>query len=79
MRPLLSVPPFGGVLAGNITDILLLNVTPLSLDIETLGRVMSKLITCNTTIPTKKTRTFSTAADGQTAVEVKIYQDRDHL
>ena len=63
-----------GVLAGSVTDILLLDVTPLSLGIETLGGVMSALIPRNTTIPTKKSQTFSTAADGQTAIEVKVYQ-----
>ncbi|KIP11332.1 hypothetical protein PHLGIDRAFT_83804 [Phlebiopsis gigantea 11061_1 CR5-6] len=69
----------GGVLAGHVTDILLLDVTPLSLGIETLGGIMTKLITRNTTIPTKKTQTFSTAADGQTAIEVKIYQGEREL
>jgi len=64
----------GAVLAGDVTDVLLLDVTPLSLGIETLGGVMTKLITRNTTIPTKKTQTFSTAADGQTQVEIKVYQ-----
>jgi molecular chaperone DnaK len=64
----------GGVLAGEVTDILLLDVTPLSLGIETLGGVMTKLINRNTTIPTKKSQVFSTAADGQTQVEIKVYQ-----
>ncbi|GAU92145.1 HSP70-2 [Ramazzottius varieornatus] len=64
----------GGVLAGEVTDILLLDVTPLSLGIETLGGVMTKLITRNTTIPSKKSQVFSTAADGQTQVEIKVYQ-----
>ncbi|CAH8540572.1 unnamed protein product [Heterobilharzia americana] len=64
----------GGVLAGDVTDVLLLDVTPLSLGIETLGGVMTKLIGRNTTIPTKKSQVFSTAADGQTQVEIKVYQ-----
>lgn len=64
----------GGVLAGDVTDVLLLDVTPLSLGIETLGGVFTKLITKNTTIPTKKSQVFSTAADGQTQVEIKVFQ-----
>lgn len=64
----------GGVLAGDVTDVLLLDVTPLSLGIETLGGVMTKLITRNTTIPTRKSQVFSTAADGQTQVEIKVHQ-----
>jgi molecular chaperone DnaK len=64
----------GGVLAGDVTDVLLLDVTPLSLGIETLGSVMTKLIDANTTIPTKKSEVFSTAADNQTSVEIHILQ-----
>jgi molecular chaperone DnaK len=64
----------GGVLAGDVKDVLLLDVTPLSLGIETLGGVMATLIPRNTTIPTKKTEVFSTAADNQTSVEIHVLQ-----
>ena len=64
----------GGVLAGEVTDILLLDVTPLSLGIETLGGVMTKLVERNTTIPTEKKQVFSTAENNQTAVTIKVYQ-----
>ncbi len=64
----------GGVLSGEVTDVLLLDVTPLSLGIETMGSIMTKLIESNTTIPTKKTETFTTAADNQPSVEIHIIQ-----
>ena len=63
-----------GVLAGEVKDLLLLDVTPLTLAIETLGGVATPMIPRNTTIPTKKTETFSTAADSQTEVEVHVLQ-----
>lgn len=64
----------GGVLAGEVSDIVLLDVTPLSLGLETLGGVMTKLIPRNTTLPTSKSETFSTAADNQTSVEINVLQ-----
>jgi len=64
----------GGVLTGEVKDILLLDVTPLSLGIETMGSVFTKMIESNTTIPTKKTEVFSTAADNQPQVEIHVLQ-----
>src|SRR5690606_22362609 len=64
----------GGVLGGDVTDVLLLDVTPLTLGIETLGGVLTPMIPSNTTIPTKKSEVFSTAADNQPSVEVHVLQ-----
>ena len=64
----------GGVLAGDVEGILLLDVTPLSLGVETMGGVMTKMIERNTTIPTRKTEIYSTASDNQTSVEVHVLQ-----
>merc|ERR1711959_705925 len=64
----------GGVLKGDVKDMVLLDVTPLSLGIETLGGIFTRLIARNTTIPTKKSQVFSTAADNQSQVEIKVLQ-----
>ncbi|HBR70977.1 TPA: molecular chaperone DnaK [Candidatus Dependentiae bacterium] len=64
----------GGILAGDVTDVLLLDVTPLSLGIETMGGIMTKLIERNTTIPTRKSQIFSTAENNQTAVDIRVFQ-----
>jgi molecular chaperone DnaK len=69
----------GGVLAGDVSGILLLDVTPLSLGVETMGGVMTRMIERNTTIPTRKTEVYSTAADGQTSVEIHVLQGEREL
>lgn len=69
----------GGILAGDVKDVILLDVNPLSLGIETLGGIFTKLIDRNTTIPTNKSRVFSTAEDGQTSVEIRVFQGEREL
>lgn len=69
----------GGVLSGEVKDIILLDVTPLSLGIETLGGVFTRLITRNTTIPTRKSQVFSTAADGQTGKYIENYNTSNYV
>jgi len=69
----------GGVLKGEVTDVLLLDVTPLTLGVETRGGIMAKMIPRNTTIPTRKNEIFTTAADNQTSVEVKVYQGENDM
>ena len=64
----------GGVLGGEVTDVLLLDVTPLTLAVEVMGGVVRKMLTRNTTIPTSKTETYSTAQDGQSSVEIHVLQ-----
>ena len=69
----------GGILAGEVKDVVLLDVTPLSLGIETMGGVFARLISRNTTIPAKKSQIFSTAAAGQTSVEIRVFQGEREL
>merc|ERR1712051_84504 len=79
MKSLLLVLPYKRILAGEIKDVLLLDVTPLSLGVETLGGVMTKIIARNTTIPTKKSEMFSTAVANQTNVEIHVLQGEREL